>query len=194
MPTTHMMLDIETFGDEFPVVIGAVKFSLAYNHTPSGSELFVQTGAFLDLHIDVTTVPARPDPATVMWWLDQDDGARAALRTSEGLRYPLPKAFAYLTDWFNCWPAPSFVWSHATYDPVVLDRAAKSVGATLPWGYRSNRDLRTLFGQVPDADLKTYYEEASKGRVAHKAVDDCLKQIGVWKRVVEARGLADIYA
>ena len=46
------------------------------------------------------------------------------------------------------------IWSHATFDAPVLDATFRAVDKVLPWHYRDNRDLRTLFDGLELTELK----------------------------------------
>lgn len=61
------------------------------------------------------------------------------------------------------------VWSHATFDPPILQNAYNKVGLQTPIHYRWNRDIRTL------CELSGVEKTEVKG-VAHNALDDCINQ------------------
>lgn len=161
----QVMLDLETLGNgptSVIIQIGAVKF----NDTDLVGDPF---SVYVDPESCVKA-GLKMDASTVMWWMEQDDAARAQFKAD---KIRLRDALASFTYWFG---DDKPVWGNgATFDNVLLDSAYRAVGYKRPWGFRSDRCFRTYKSLREDIP---YVREG----VAHNAVDDCKSQIKhYWK-------------
>ena len=136
---THVMVDLETFStasDAAIVSIGAVAFNGEDLIDHFYSNITLSSSTEVGLHID---------PTTIMWWLEQSDDARKALRSHEDL---LPTALLRFTSWY---PEGAPLWGNgASFDNVILDNAYKKAGITPPWKFWSHRCYRTIKSMFKD--------------------------------------------
>lgn len=171
----NVMLDLETMGKgprAAIVTIGAVFFD------PMTGEL----GAEFEAHIHLSDSArfGEMDPDTVLWWLEQSDEARAALKPSVK-HCSLSDALARLYEWMqlgNQGGKPGLqVWGNgSSFDNVILRNAYQETRMPLGWAYWNDRDVRTivelgrtLCGFDPKKDMP--FEG-----VAHRALDDAKHQ------------------
>jgi exodeoxyribonuclease VIII len=161
----HVMLDLETMGmgsNAAIIAIGAVSFDI---ETQAIGDQFYRV---VDLDSSVNAGGAI-DPATVMWWMRQDDTARAQFTRPSVI---IEKAlFA-----FHCWLEDQWdlkyiqMWSNGSdFDNVILASAYRRLEMDVPWKYHNSRcyrTLRSLYPDVPWASPKT----------AHIAVEDARAQ------------------
>lgn len=161
----HIMVDIETLGlrQPVPVVsIGAVAFD------PDAGKLL---GEEFESHIRLADAIAYGgvDPDTLLWWLQQEDAARAALVSGQARAVGLRPALLQLA-WFIGATDVAGIWSHgATFDIPALEAAFSAHSLQAPWSYRTPRDTRTLFALAG-------YQQPERGGVKHSALDDARNQ------------------
>jgi hypothetical protein len=182
MTDRHVMLDLETFGtssDAAVMAIGACRFD------PREGWIDEEADAF-EARVDLgNTPPAKVgalDPATVEWWLQQDEAARLAL-----LAEPRKSLQASVAD-FNLWIGSvkvTHLWSNGpTFDEVILRAAYRRVGRGFPIHYRASRCCRTLHDLARRAGWKPT-DAVDAGLVKHRAMHDAIRQ---------ARGACEMYA
>ena len=155
-----VMVDIETMGngsDAAIIAIGAWEFNV---ETKSLGRCFYR---IVDLQSSVDA-GMKMDASTVMWWLKQSEGARAAIsKPGESLTTVL-KVFA---DWF---PKGATLWGNgATFDNVILASAYRLTKQERPWKYSADRCYRTLKNLHPGDQQETV-------GIAHNALDDAKSQ------------------
>jgi hypothetical protein len=135
----NLMLDTETMGnghDGALVAIGAVFF-----------DEVAGLGAEFYRTINLSTAVLRGgsmDPATVMWWLGQDDAARNAIRFNG---YHIDEALADFVQFIqtHCAVADIRVWGCSpTFDCEKVSSALKRSGMQTPWRYFNERCYRTI--------------------------------------------------
>lgn len=159
-----VMLDLETFGTgvhSVIVQIGAVYFD---RHTG-------ETGDWVCIQVDPDSELRegfKIDGKTVKWWMHQSEEARMSLFEGEILtsRDAISKINYFMQN-AEC------IWSHATFDFVILMEHMKLIGYNPSFSYRSARDIRTLVDLVGGVDFRKY----SRAGVHHNAFGDCLFQI-----------------
>lgn len=140
-----LMTDIETMGtdkDAAILSIGAVMFD----------PLTGRLGEQLRVNIDPVSnerFGRKIDMATVLWWLQQSDEARAALVNRDGVRH-LSVALHVLFDFVQS-NEPNHLWANSPdFDYVILERATIASGSLWPmkfYKYRCVRTVRTLAAQ-----------------------------------------------
>lgn len=155
-----VMIDLETFGsgpDACTIQIGACYFDR-------------KTGAIgekLELNVDAVTTTGKLDASTLYWWLQQSkaaiDGVTKEPRLSEKDAYA--KLNLFLKD-------AEAVWSHATFDFVIVTNTLKRLGIKPLFSYRSARDIRTLVN-LARVDTKAL----PRDDIQHTALADCLYQV-----------------
>ena len=168
----HLMLDIETMGNESfssIVSIGAVEFDIETGKT--GKEFY--TNVDLQSCIDLGLIM---NASTIMWWMQQNEQARKDL--TERASLPIIEALKYFANFCN---KDYQIWGNsARFDCGILQNAYNKAGMTIPWDFRKERCVRTLVSFAPE--IKTNYKSVG---TAHNAVDDCKFQIGycseIWR-------------
>lgn len=182
--TIRLMLDFETLSLKENAVllsIGACTFD------PATGDI----GHTFYTAIDPRTQPGRDISAsTVLWWLDQDDAARAkitdATKATDALADADPDAPDYddlreqaaipinhaamafnafvesLGDDVEC-------WSNGAVDHIWLQSMFDYSGFKNPIKFWKQRDYRTLKALYPDVKAEDYGQ-------AHNALDDAIKQ------------------
>lgn len=158
---SDVMIDTETLGTRPGAAIlsiGAVMFG------PDGlGETFY---APIDL-ASCATAGLLIDPATVLWWVQQSDEARAAAFPAGAA--PLQQVLLEFQAWFVAQEA-RYPWCHgATFDVPLLDAAFKVCGLTPPWEFWNVRDTRTLY------DVAGVKVDRKSG-THHHALDDAINQ------------------
>ena len=123
--------------------------------------------------------------STVDWWNTQDKYVHAEVTSgTESLPYVLHKLNTYMHD--HC-DSSTRIWSHATFDPVVLANAYKGcgIGQTASyWQYKDLRTLESLARMLNKAPIDKPTFMGSK----HNALDDCMFQIqcaDLWYRIIK---------
>lgn len=172
----HIMLDLETMGkgpEAAIVSIGAVEV------LPEVGSVGAEFYRVVDLASSMRN-GGVVDGSTIMWWMRQNDAARAALNT-EGT--PAHRADIYsvlndFIDWVHALVPPNEhgvsdvdVWGNgATFDNVILSSAFGNTGMLKrPWGYRNDRCYRTLKNLYPQIKCPDV-------GVKHHALDDARAQ------------------
>ena len=162
----NIMLDLETMGNGSNaaiVAIGAVAFDV--NLRTLGSEFY----RVVDLASSMESGGVC-DASTIMWWMKQEDAARAALGA------PAVHIAQALSD-FSSWYAgittgddDGEVWGNgATSDNVWLANAYRRLSLIKPWTYKKDRCFRTVRALYPNAQKVEF-------GVAHNALDDAKAQ------------------
>lgn len=139
--TTHIMLDLETWGTEpgcdirsigacvFDPVAGTVVERLKGHNTPEGDGTFYiacDNPPTIDGEDDrYLTYPLHRDPRTVQWWSEQSDEAQAAFADPVDLR----EALVRFTDWLDDVLLP----------PARPDGRIEWIDALMPWEYTTLR-------------------------------------------------------
>lgn len=168
----HLMLDIETMGNESfssIISIGAVEFNIDTGET--GKEFY--TNIDLQSCIDIGLIV---NASTVMWWMNQNEQARKDLTG----RVSVP-IFEALKNFANFCNKDYQIWGNsARFDCGILQNAYNRINTPIPWDFRKERCLRTLVSFSPE--IKYNYKQNG---TAHNAVDDCIFQIGycseIWR-------------
>lgn len=175
-PELHVMLDLETMGRAAPCAIGAIG---AVHFDPWSDWI----GQDEELHlfyrrIDLASNPPelRIDADTVLWWLKQDEAARAELTHKDFDMRTLEDALFEFRRWLReHTPADQLiVWAQgAAFDFPILRAAYESCVAVdlgnAPWHYWNERCARTVCKLSPGATLK-------RAGIKHHALDDCEHQ------------------
>jgi hypothetical protein len=163
----RVMIDFETFGNgkhACIVQIGACYFdptSLNGQGSVFADGLKIQVDAE-----DAMRNGAEMDASTVYWWLQQSPEAQRSVTATPrvGEYAALQQLNEYLT------PADE-IWSHATFDFVILMEALKRRGIKPGFSYRAARDIRTLTALPPVIENAVQREGTH-----HDALDDAVFQ------------------
>ena len=171
MKNLDFMLDLETYGDVHDSVIvqiGCVSFDR------TTGEVFEK----FKINVNPATCEAvglRKTEGTMDWWAKQSKEARDSISRTPlvSIEQSLLALSMFVGDQEDEREAyDSILWSHATFDPVILGNAYKAVGLIMPFKFWNIRDLRTLV----DLAGVNYLSKIRKG-VYHDALDDCLFQV-----------------
>lgn len=162
---SRAMIDIETLGDGSiaPIIqVGAVMFD---ESGPIADTRFLANVTFKS-----ALASGVPTVGSLEFWFRQSMPARMGLFTDPE-PVPLAEALAHLATWWSA-KQPKQMWSHATFDAVILDNAYRWLGRTPPWSRRRVMDLRTLAALVPT-------ERIERVGTHHNALDDAIHQARV---------------
>lgn len=163
---TRIMLDLETLGTapgSAILAIGAVKFS--------GGQILAEFYRRVDLKSN-SQYDLKMDPSTVLWWLQQPDGARLEI-TKEGIH--LASALTQFSEWVmtaqhnEMEPDPEMWGNGASFDNVLLSVAYERTEHTRPWKYSNDRCYRTVKNLYPDVQMV-------RDGTHHNALDDARSQ------------------
>jgi hypothetical protein len=173
----ELMVDIETMGRSYNASItqiGACYFSMKTGEI--GDTYLIN----LDLDDSIKN-GAKVDGSTIYWWLNQSDDARRSLFSEDT---PLFKEDAGLCDFNKFWARATRVWSHATFDFVIIMESMKRLGITPTVHYKKARDIRTLTGLsgMLEIEKKNYIREG----VHHNGLDDAIYQVKYCSEVYKA--------
>jgi hypothetical protein len=113
------------------------------------------------------------EPGSFMWWLEQSDDARKALRT--GQRLHINEAMIQFTSFLHdkCAAQKDVrVWGNgADFDCVMLKEHYRRARLEAPWTYRNQRCFRTLKALYPN--VEPVYGTGTH----HNALDDAIWQV-----------------
>lgn len=197
--TVNISLDFETLGlgeNAVLLSLGAVVFD------PATGEL---GGQFYG-NIDPRLQPGRDiDPSTVLWWLKQDDAARAKLTDAikytdqiesgevdamepeqveavfEQAAHPINHVARAFVNWIEHMNDEVVVWSNGAVDHAWLESMMKYSGLKNPIKFWNQRDYRTLKNLYPDVT-------AEFSGVKHNALDDAIHQAKHAMAILRAHG------
>ena len=134
----HVMIDLETMSqqpDAAICAIGAVLFDPGLPGDGLHAEPFYRNG----LLADAVRQGGHMEVDTVLWWMQQDDAARAEICAGGG---SLVVALMDLYHWMSTHGVTD-VWGHgADFDLVILAGTYRRASIKLPWTYKEQRCLR----------------------------------------------------
>lgn len=162
----QMMIDLETFGpppNATVIQIGACKFDIT-------------TGEIGDMFFE--NVDARKeqlagsviDADTVYWWLNQIKNAQKHLQNPPPCD---PKEVLYKLN--NFLDGVTSVWSHVTFDHVVIMEMYRRHAVQPMINFRMAKDLRTITHLA--SMRKKDFEDMTRVGVHHNALHDCIFQV-----------------
>ena len=161
MKNIDLMIDIETFGTSSKAAV--IQIAGVYFNIEDG-EIGETFCASLDIK-DVLSHGFIEDEDTKRWWDTQDQEILNEILDNGQPAEDVIKQFSEFSSKANR------VWSHATFDFVILQEYLKHFNMPL-MNFRHARDLRTLV-DLSNIDLQ-YYD---KPKFAHHALHDCYHQI-----------------
>ena len=177
---TDVMLDLETMGKKSNsalVSIGAVEFNLETGETGREFYKIIDLQSCLDAGLEV-------DASTIYWWLQQSQVARDTICKNKLI--PLQTALHMFSVWIQDCIQDVNIWGNgARFDIGLMEDAYIACGYnnnTMPWYFRSEKDVRTLVGFAPDIKANLPFTG-----IEHNPVDDCKHQIkyctAIWKKL-----------
>lgn len=160
---TDVMVDIESFGNGKNACI--VQVGAIYFDRQTG-ELGESYAANIDARTAVSS-GAELDADTVYWWLSQGADAIKSITAQplQDIRVVMNQLNGFLCD-------AKAIWSHATFDFVVLTETYRRLEIKPRFHYRACRDIRTLV-DMAGVSTKSFVREG----IHHSALDDCKYQI-----------------
>lgn len=159
-----VMLDLETFGNSKTSVIvqiGACYFDRYTGEIGDTFKINIDAESSLREGFDVWG-------STIYWWLDQSEDARKSILAEP--RVDVLEAVNQLNDFIK---GVKQIWSHATFDFVILKGHFEKLNIKPNFHYRAARDLRTLTDLAGIKDWKKYERVGTH----HDALDDCKFQV-----------------
>lgn len=159
-----VMIDFESFGNGKHACVSSV--GACYFDRTTG-----EIGKTLKINIDARTSQrsgGEIDADTVYWWLSQSPEAIAAMVTD---LKPIDEAMIELNDFLE---GAGAIWSHATFDFVMLTETLKRLNMKPKFGFRAARDIRTLL----DLAGKKPPKAKSREGIHHDPLADCIFQVG----------------
>jgi len=159
----HLMVDIETFSTQHDAAIasiGAVYFD------PMTSEIQYKFDQMIDVRTYKNPVLGID---TVYWWLNQSKEAKNSICPASAKAYRVEyNVGRVLNEFYNFAIEADHIWSHATFDFVIINNNLKNIiNRQLP--YKKSRDIRTLQHMAGDIDVDDV-------GTAHIAIDDAIYQ------------------
>jgi len=163
----NLMLDIETLGTEPESVILSISAVRFQDNGKTGEEFH----ADIDIESCVEA-GLKIDAATVIWWMGQDDEARAQF-TDDRIRYPLVNALNNFTNIFLDLRELKIFAKDPDFDCNLLEDAYSKLNLIPPFHPRRNKmAIRTLSSLRPE-----YEKNEEFTGVKHNGIDDCKHQI-----------------
>jgi len=158
-----IMVDIETIGtrnDSVITQIGACYFDR--NNGDVGDEFImnVEMSSCIEAGLTVTS-------GSLKFWFDNKRNI-TWLREPVRLSLALQKFGDFINKKKNC-----LLWSHATFDMIVLASGYRAIKQGIPWSYRNVRDIRTLV----DLSGVKYKKKEGEDEKTHDALEDCHYQV-----------------
>lgn len=165
----HVMIDIETWGNEMDAVIcsiSAVMFDIETGETGDIFHSDIKAQSCIDAGLSVSA-------STVLWWMQQSEDARRKMVGGQVRAINLDSALYSLSEWYGTFAMDCKVWGNgAKFDLGIITSAYKAVGMPLPWNHWDEMDVRTM------NLLRPKYKKTAKFEgVPHYGVDDCKHQI-----------------
>lgn len=204
MTTTHIMLDLETWGKTpgsdirsigacvFDPVAGNITQPLkSWRNNDSDSKLFyLATDNPAMLGLQPRKYPLTRDPQTVQWWNDQSAEAQAAFANP----IDLSDALMRFIDWFHGTIKYDIdrisdvrLWANGPqFDVSILAAAYRACQLPEPWHYRAPRDFRTI---VDAAGITREEMREFDHGTTHNALDDAISQAAIVCEAYKRLGL-----
>ena len=168
---SNVMVDIETLGngkDAAIVSIGAAKFSLRGSGI---DKTFITNVAFAD-----AMRYGRVDGNTLLWWFQQSREAQDSIMNNPNV--PATSLEQALINFRTFYGKSKQLWSHATFDAVILENAYRRLNMTQPWHYREVKDIRTLnFMHNRLCGVKGTKTTRPDDSIVHSALTDAVYQV-----------------
>lgn len=162
---TDVMIDFETFGNgknACVVQVGAVYFNRRNGQIQDEFKVNIDAQSCIESGGEF-------DASTVYWWLSQSPEAIKSILAEPrvDIRKAMMDLNLFLTQADN-------IWSHATFDFVILTETLKRLGIKPNFRYQAARDIRTL---TDLAKLSTKDPQFAREGTHHDALDDCKFQV-----------------
>ena len=181
------MVDLETMGNnpEAPIIaIGAIFFDP--NSGETGDEFY----RIVNLE-SAMEFGAKPDAATIIWWMKQSSEARSAITGGDAIG--LVEAIDQFDEFMHTHSSHGIkyvqLWGNGcSFDNVILRRAYAQVGAELCVSFWNDRDVRTIVELGKAIGMNPRYEIPFDGDM-HNALADARHQVkyvsAIWQRLMQ---------
>jgi hypothetical protein len=158
-----VMIDLETFGTRANACV--VQIGACYFDRVTG-----EIGKTFKVNVDAGSPgQGQMDSSTVYWWLEREEQARRSIGERGGKLIPIFEAMTQL----NLFLAGSqCIWSHATFDFVIVSEAMKRLKIFPKFKYSSARDIRTL-NDLAGVSINDFAREGTH----HDGLDDAKFQV-----------------
>lgn len=169
----HIMIDLETMGTtpDAPILsIGAARFSAMDGVTHTSYWL-------IDGASDLT-LGAKPDWATIMWWMRQPEGPRMELADPARSRLSIVGVLHGLSRFIRDTPGLEGVWGNGpSFDNALLAAAYRRAKIEFPYHFGKDRCFRTLRALYPNVTIPPIDG-------AHNALVDATWQAALASRIL----------
>lgn len=154
---TNIMVDIETLG----VGAGA--------HIVSIGAYCLETEMAFYIEVRNDKQFRNTDMSTLLWWMQQSEGARRVFFLEDSKKPELGTALAMFAEFYSSQGGTAIWCKGLTFDIPILEDAMKQCGLTAPWDFRAPRCWRTLKESVRGKfDIPTSWVEGAQ----HNALFD----------------------
>lgn len=162
----EVMIDIETLG------ISPTAQIIQLGACSDADDTFL-ANIIPDTHADRFTV----DASVLMWWKSNEHQASVFKSITEGGEQ-IEAVLNNFTDWIRA-VNPTELWCKgAAFDFAILHHAYRVTGINMPWSYRQERCLRTLYAEY-DPSAIAAAEAAYPNLNAHNGLEDARHQLAV---------------
>jgi len=137
----HILIDTETLSTRINCVITQIGWC-AFD--PASEGVMWHESKCPDVPNQIHVLGRAIDWETLQWWLQQEEDARKAMWQArpDCMLNEFLSSFAHQYNWKDV----EGVWSHGLgFDVSILEYAYIKAGMSIPWGYKTPRDTRTLF-------------------------------------------------
>lgn len=161
----NYMIDIETLGTRVGSVITQI----------GACEFNIETGEIGDrflVNIDPVSCERKGmllDADTVCWWMHQKVNTWHGAEKKKHI-------FHAMDEFCNFIVMADRVWSHATFDFVMLENASRMLGLSRFPKFRKSSDIRTLLDLCRQLTGVDVIQEVPKNEFQHDALADCIHQ------------------
>lgn len=180
----HVMIDLETMSqqpDAAICAIGAVLFDPAAPGDGLRDKPFYRTG----LLADAVRQGGHMEVDTVLWWMQQDDAARAEICAETG---SLLVALSDLGYWM-CTRGVTDVWGNgADFDLTILAGTYRRASIKLPWTHKQQRCLRER--RNGHRELKVPGDDRPKHHALHDAIWGARMAVAILREEAQRAELA----
>lgn len=173
---SHVMIDLETWGARPGCALGAIG-AVFFDESRLYDEFYVRVDLASCLEAGL-----KLDHDTVLWWMQQNDAARAQMCDPALHRLSLTAALGQLSDFLimaclnDVKGAKGVsednirVWGNgASFDNPILVAAYEAAGMKAPWRFWNDRCYRTIKSLAPSVKVP-------RTGTHHNAIDDAKSQ------------------
>lgn len=182
----HVMIDLETMSrrpDAAICAIGAVLFDPAAPGDGLRAEPFYRAG----LLADAVRQGGHMEVDTVLWWMQQDDAARAEICAGGG---SLLGALMDLCHWMFTHGVTDVWGNGADFDLTILAGTYRRASIKLPWEYKQQRCLRERRRGHPELKVPGVGDNRPKHHALHDAIWGARMAVSILREEAQRAELA----